>query len=92
MVEVKQTITTMATLQINNRKEFDQQVWQTETDFDDIKYKQWLDNAAKTIKTIRQHIEDGDTDAITDDELNILGDVANMLDFIQVDSEYRAES
>lgn len=83
----------MATLQIGNRKEFDQQVWQTETDFNNAKYTEWLRNAAETLQRIKNVIEgDAYPTDITPTDANILGDVINMLESIEVDSDYRADS
>lgn len=85
----------MAQLIINNKKEFDQQVWQTETGFDTKQYNEWMHNASNTLAQLRTMIED-DIDngccAISPVDLYIMGDVINLLSSISVDADHRAES
>lgn len=82
----------MATLQIGNRKEFDQQVWQLDSQFDTEKYNVWLhETATKALQRIYDILEEQD-DLVPADEFYMLGDVINLLNAITVDADHRAES
>lgn len=69
-------------------KQFDQQVWQTETEFDDKKYNEWLQHAKEQLIKARELVDDDiDQGCVYAEEIdtNILGDLINMLDVIKVE-------
>lgn len=59
---------------------FDEAVWQTETDFDEQSYNNWLKSSVALLQNIYDEIE-GKVDA---GKLYNLGDVINMLDSITI--------
>lgn len=73
----------MNTLVINNRKEFDNAVWQDETGFTADEYNTWLNATVKTLQKIYNRIDC--KDIVDCEDLYILGDVINMLDHVVVD-------
>lgn len=74
-------------------KQFDQQVWQTETEFDNEKYNEWLtDTAIDSLKSIYAIISDREDDIAADD-VYVLGDVINMLEHTRIEkAEPRGEA
>lgn len=62
----------MATLFIEDRKKFDNEVWQCDCDFCEMDYNIWLRNAIESLDKIYEE-SDGNS------ELYVLGDVINML-------------
>lgn len=81
----------MALLTITNREEFDQQVWQTDSNFSQERYKEWLTHAAIILSHTIEQVEGSNAD-VSPDALFILGDVANLLANLQVkvDEDYSA--
>ena len=65
---------------IINPQIFDEKVWQTETDFKDEEYRNWVKSAVAVLQNIYNDI-DG---LIDDNKLYILGDVINLLDCADV--------
>ena len=61
-------------------KIFDEAVWQTETDFDEQSYNNWLKSSVALLQNIYDEI-DGKVDA---GKLYNLGDIINMLDSISI--------
>lgn len=61
-------------------KIFDEAVWQTETDFDEQSYNNWLKSSVALLQNIYDEI-DGKVDA---GKLYNLGDIINMLDSITI--------
>lgn len=69
-------------------KQFDQQVWQTETGFTNKQYNEWLQNAKEVLIKSRQIIDDDiDSGNLEYFDTNILGDLINMLDVTKVEKE-----
>lgn len=67
----------MNTLVINDPNQFDEEVWQTKTDFTEKKYNDWLHGAVKELQNIYDDYE-GDADVY------ILGDIINMLNCTKI--------
>lgn len=82
----------MATLKINDKKEFDKQVWQNETGFDNKKYNEWIKAAVKDLQDIYNCIDCGEEHHIDTSAMYRLGDVINLLSAIKVESEHEAET
>lgn len=80
----------MATLHINNRKEFDEAVFQTSTEFDTARYNEWRKTASEALQRIYTKIED--MDGIDTEDFYTLGDVLNLLCHITIDAEHTAET
>lgn len=79
-----------STLNINNRKAFDQAVFQTDTEFDTLKYNEWKDNATKALQRIYDQIDD--IPSIETADCYILGDIINLLSDMTIDADHRAET
>lgn len=62
----------MARLIIDNRKKFDNQVWQYTTEFTQEQYQSWLHGAIQSLQTIYENIDN-------DEDQYLLGDVINLL-------------
>lgn len=77
----------MAKLYIENRNEFDQQVWQTETEFTNKDYNDWKNRASEALQRVYDCIDCDDP--IDTADLYVLGDIINMLSAITIESEAR---
>lgn len=77
-----------STLNINNRKAFDQAVFQTDTEFDTLKYNEWKDNATKALQRIYDQIDD--IPSIETADCYILGDIINLLSDMTIDADYES--
>lgn len=67
----------IATLHVNNPQEFDESVWQMQTDFSQEEYQSWLKTAISELQTIYDSEgEQGD--------FYVLGDVINLLSILKV--------
>lgn len=75
----------MATLYIENRTEFDENVWQTATNFSCKQYNEWRENAVKTLQSIYSKTES----IIPAEHTYLLGDIINLLSAIKIESEAR---
>lgn len=78
-----------ATLVIHNGKEFENDIWQTNDNFNQIQWAVAVDDMADILQDIYNKIDNlqSKTDLITDAELYVLGDAINMLDSIDVTLE-----
>ena len=82
----------MAELIINNKKEFDLQVWQYETGFTTAQYQNSIDNFADVASRIYDIIDQHDDIPVDPADLYQLGDLINMLQCIKVNADHQAES
>lgn len=81
----------MATLIIKDKKEFDQQVWQLDAEWDtNEQYNDWMKRASDALQRIYNAIED--VEEIDSDDFYTMGDVINMLNNVNVDAEPQAEA
>ena len=78
----------MATLQIGNRKEFDQQVWQYETNFTTEQYQSCIKNFSDVLSRIYDMLDQNEDIDVDQADLYQLGDLINLLDNIKVDTEH----
>ena len=60
-----------------NPNEFDQKVWQTDTEFTQKEYKEWFENAVEVLQDIYDDY-DGEADVY------ILGDIINLLTNVEI--------
>lgn len=77
----------MNELIINSRTEFDYAVWQTKNE-ETFDYNAWKKRASEALQRVYNCI-DAD-DPVDTADLNVLGDVINMLDHINIDAEPQA--
>lgn len=68
----------MAQLLITNTEKFDNEVWQTKTDFTESMYQEWLHDATENLQVILDNSE------VFDATQYVLGDVINLLSHLQV--------
>lgn len=73
----------MAKLIITDKAKFDEEVWQTKTDFNAEKYAQWLRTAIDNLQAAKETLEEQGCDNSVDPY--VLGDIANMLCNLQVE-------
>lgn len=76
-----------ATLVIHNGKEFENDIWQTNDNFNQIQWAVAVDDMADILQDIYNKINKSEMDLVTDAELYVLGDAINMLDSIDVTLE-----
>lgn len=76
-----------ATLVIHNGKEFENDIWQTNDNFNQIQWAVAVGDMAVILQSIYDKINECDNGLVTDAELYVLGDVINMLDSIDVTLE-----
>lgn len=72
-------------LQVNDRKAFDNEVWQTVTDFSEKQYNEWLGNAIKNLQKAKEILEDTATKGI---DVYMIGDIINLLDTMHISTEH----
>lgn len=77
-----------------NPKDFDQQVFQTNTEFTQEQYNTWLHNITSLVQTVRDWLDEGANSPCPVDttEINQLGDLANLLSTITITTEPRGET
>lgn len=71
----------MVKLIITDKKQFDEDVWQTDADFTAEEYQTWLQQATDSIQRCKEQLED---EAGGDGDTYILGDIANLLSSTKV--------
>lgn len=89
-----------STLNISDRKGFDQAVFSTDTQLDTAKYNEWKQNAVKALQRICNYMDQISCDDAreveperpSDTDLYIFGDIINLLTDMTIDAEHRAET
>ena len=81
----------MNILHINNKAEFDETVWQTDTNFNEKDYNSWLKNATNNLQKAKSSIEELqkagdniDSSILKEIDVYMLGDLVNLLTTIQI--------
>lgn len=82
----------MAILKIQNTNEFDQQVWQYETEFTNEQYQKAIDNFAEVAQRIYDAIDQCEEIDVDTTDLYQLGDLINMLSNIKVETAPQSDT